>query len=102
MNSAFVVQLANGKWEVIWSDHDIEDGSQERPAMEAGIANDPQVKSALGLLKSLGGNGDDQVRSAIRFGAATMAAQQAVNSRFSRFQEPFLRRLDGPPLWWAR
>jgi hypothetical protein len=55
----------------------------------------------LGLLKSLGANGDDQVRSAIRFGAATMAAQQAVNSRFSKFQEPYLRRLDGPPLWWA-
>jgi hypothetical protein len=101
VNSAFVVQLANGKWEVIWSDRVTEDGLQERPAMEAGIANDPQVKSALGLLKSLGTNGDDQVRSAIRFGAATMAAQQAVNSRFSKFQEPFLRRLDGPPLWWA-
>jgi hypothetical protein len=101
VNWAFVVQLANGKWEVIWSDRDTEDGAQERPAVEAGIANDPQVKSALGLLKSLGANGDDQVRSAIRFGAATMAAQQAVNSRFSRFQEPFLRRLDGPLLWWA-
>jgi hypothetical protein len=101
VNSAFAVQLANGKWEVIWSDRDTEDGSQVRPALEAGIANDPQVRSALGLLKSLGANGDDQVRSAIRFGAATMAAQQAVNSRFSRFQEPFLQRLDGPPLWWA-
>jgi hypothetical protein len=101
VNSAFVVQLANGKWEILWSDRDTEDGSQERPAMEAGIASDPQVKSALGLLKSLGANGDDQVRSAIRFGAATMAAQQAVNARFSQFQEPYLRRLDGPPLWWA-
>ncbi|HEV8072446.1 MAG TPA: hypothetical protein VGP76_32305 [Planctomycetaceae bacterium] len=101
VHSAFAVQLANGKWEVIWSDRDTEDGSQERPAIEAGIANDPQVKSALGLLKSLGANGDDQVRTAIRFGAATMAAQQAVNSRFSKFQEAFLRRLDGPPLWWA-
>ena len=101
VNSAFAVQLANGKWEVLWSDRDTEDGSQERPAVEAGIANDPQVKSALGLLKSLGASGDDQVRSAIRFGAATMAAQQAVNSRFSKFQEPYLRHLDGPPLWWA-
>jgi len=102
VHSAFVVQLASGKWEIIWSDRDTEDGSLERPAMEAGIANDPQVKSALGLLKSLGANGDDQVRSAIRFGAATMAAQQAVNSRFSKFQEPYLRRLDGPPLLWTQ
>jgi hypothetical protein len=100
--SAFVVQLANGKWETIWSDVRSEDSAQERPQMEATIASDPQVKSALGLLKSLGARGDEPVRSAIRFGAATMAAQQAVNSHFSAFQEPFLRRLDGPPLWWPQ
>jgi hypothetical protein len=102
VNSAFVVQLITGKWEVIWSDRDTEDGSQERPQMEATIATDPQVKSALGLFKSLGVNGGDTIRSAIRFGAATMAAQQTVNQRFTTFEEPFLRRLDGPPLWWPR
>jgi hypothetical protein len=102
VNSAFVVQLSSGKWEILWSDRDTQDGAKERPAQEASIAMDPQVKSALGILKSLGANGDDQVRSAIRFGAATMAAQQSVNTRFAKFQEPFLRQLDGPPLWWSK
>jgi hypothetical protein len=101
VNSAFVVQLAGGKWETLWSDRRAEDGTQARPEMEAGIATDPQVKSALSLLKSLGANGDDQVQSAIRFGAATMAALQAVNQHFLKFEEPYLRQLDGPPLWWA-
>jgi hypothetical protein len=101
VNSAFVVQLAGGKWETLWSDQRTEDGAQARPEMEAGIATDPQVKSALNLLKSLGVNGDDQVGSAIRFGAATMAAQKAVNQHFLKFEEPYLRQLDGPPLWWA-
>jgi hypothetical protein len=96
--SAFVVRLANGQWEPIWSDRCAEDGAQQRPQMEATIAADPQVKSALGLLKSLGTGGDDQVQAAIRFGAATMAAQQAVNSRFSTFESHFLTRLDFPPL----
>ena len=61
VNSVFVVQLANGKWETIWSDHAIEDGSQARPSAEANITGDPQIKSALALLKSLGTGGDDQV-----------------------------------------
>ncbi len=67
--------------------------------MEAAIADDPQVKSALGTLQSLRAAADDQVRQAIRMGAATMAAQQAVDSRFFAFEGPLLQHLDGPPLW---
>ncbi len=102
VNSVFVVQLANGKWETIWSDHAIEDGSQARPSAEANITGDPQIKSALALLKSLGTGGDDQVGAAIRMGAATMAAQQTVNNHFAAFETPFLRQLDGPPLSWGQ
>jgi hypothetical protein len=102
VESAFVTRLSTGKWEVIWSDRDTEDGSKERAGMESNIAADPQVKAALGILKSLGSGADDQVNSAIRFGAATMAAQDTVNHRFSAFEEPYLKRLDGPPLWWSR
>jgi hypothetical protein len=102
VNSVFVVPLAKGKWQILWTHSDTQDGAQVRAALEANIAEDPQVKSALGILKSLGANGDDQVRSAVRLGAATMAAQQAVNNRFLKYQEPYLRHLDGPPLWWRK
>jgi hypothetical protein len=102
VESVFVARLSTGKWEVIWSDRDTEDGSKERAGMEGNIAADPQVRAALGMLKALGPGADDQVNSAIRFGAATMAAQDTVNHRFSSFEEPYLKRLDGPPLWWPR
>jgi hypothetical protein len=98
--SVFVVQMENGEWKVVWSDRATEDGSKERAAIESTIANDPQVKSALANFSSLGVSADDQVRQAIRFGAATMAAQQTVDSRFFQFETPLLQHLDGPPLWW--
>jgi hypothetical protein len=100
VTSAFIVESPNGQWETLWTDRATEDSSQDRPAIEANIAGDPQVKAALGLLKSSGAGGEEQIRAAIRMGAATMAAQQAVNQRFTAFEERFLRRLDGPPLWW--
>jgi hypothetical protein len=103
VRSAFVVQPGNGKWEIVWSDRDTEDGTQPRPAAEATIASDPQIRSALRIFKAFGANGgNDRIPTAIRFGAATQVAQQAVDQHFSRFQEPFLRQLDGPPLWLPR
>ena len=99
MNSAFAVHLDTGDWQVIWSDRQAEDGTKERAGSEAAIASDPQVKSALGNLQSLGVAADEQVHEAIRLGAATMAAQQAVDSRFFAFESPLLAHLDGPPLW---
>jgi hypothetical protein len=97
--SVFAVHLNNGDWEVIWSDRETQDGTKERAATEAAIADDPQVKAALGNLQSLGVAADDHVRQAIRFGAATMTAQQAVDSRFFAFEGHLLQHLDGPPLW---
>jgi hypothetical protein len=99
VSSVFAVHRNSGDWEVIWSDRETQDGTKERAAMEATIADDPQVKSALANLHSLGAAADDQVRQAIRFGAATMAAQQAVDRRFFAFEGPLLQHLDGPPLW---
>ena len=102
VSSVFAVQLGKGDWQIIWFDHQTEDGTKQRAAMEAVITKDPQVKAALGIVQSLGTAADDQVRQAIRFGAATMAAQQAVDSRFDAFEGPYLEHLDGPPLWWQK
>jgi hypothetical protein len=97
--SVFAIRLKNGDWKTIWSDRESRDASKERPAPETAISDDPQVKSALASLKSLGPVAEDQVRQAIRFGAATMEAQQVVDRRFVAFGSPFLLHLDGPPLW---
>lgn len=100
VESVFAVRPDNGDWQIIWSGRESQDVATQRPDVEATIADDPQVKSALSTLKSVGVGADDQVRRAIRFGAATMEAQKAVDRRFFAFEEPLLRHLDGPPLWW--
>jgi hypothetical protein len=102
VESVLAVQLDNAKWETIWSARETEDGTKIRASMEAAIGKDARVKSALGVLNSLGAASDDQIQQSIRFGAATMTAQQAVDRQFSAFEEPLLQRLDGPPLWWMK
>jgi hypothetical protein len=100
VDSVFAVRLDKGNWQVIWSAHESGDAAKQRPEVETTIADDPQVKSALASLKALGVGADDQIRRAIRYGAATLEAQKAVDRGFFAFEEPLLRHLDGPPLWW--
>ena len=93
----FVAKLPDGDWKVVWSETVTEDARKARDAAEEQIANDPQVKQLLELAAQLGGAGD-QVKTAVRFGAATMTAQQAAAARFFAFRDRNTQRLDGPPL----
>ena len=107
VQSVFVVRVGAGareqaEWETIWSHRETADATQPRADLEARITNDPQVKQALDKVKSLGLGADDQINQAIRFGAATMAAQQTADSRFFEFRDRHLKHLDGPPLWWTK
>lgn len=99
VQTAFVVRFDERDWETIWS---AQHSEQVRPRAEAEarIASDPQVKASLDLMKNLGIGGEEQIQQAIRFGAATMAAQQGADNRFYEFRDRLLKRLDGPPLWW--
>ena len=107
VQSVFVVRLGSGPreqavWETIWSHRETADATQPRAELEARITNDPQVKQALDKVKSLNLGADDQIDQAIRFGAATMAAQQTADARFFEFRDRYLKHLDGPPLWWTK
>ena len=107
VQSAFVVRVDAGspekaQWETVWSHRETADATKVRAEAEARIANDPQVKQALDTVKSLGLGAEDQIQQAIRFGAATMAAQQTADSRFFEFRDRYVKHLDGPPLWWTK
>ena len=107
VQSVFVARVGSGlreqaEWETIWSHREAADATKARPDLEARITNDPQVKQALDKVKSLNLGADDQIDQAIRFGAATMAAQQAADARFFEFRDRYLKHLDGPPLWWSK
>ena len=102
VQTVFVAQMPKGNWEIVWSRVETQDATKPRADIEAKIAGDPQVKQVLETVKALGAGADDQVRQAIRFGAATMAAQQAADAKFFEFRDRYVNHLDGPPLTWSK
>lgn len=98
VETSFVAQVTSGKWKTIWRRREIGDGTKARPQVEAMIEQDPQVKSAVDTMKSLGVGDPEVLKQAIRVGAATMSAQQAADGAFAEFRDRYSRHLDGPPL----
>lgn len=100
VETRFVANLPGTGWTTIWSDVEAHDATKADPDIERQIAEDPQVARVLELTKAAGlGGGDDQIRQALRVGAATMHAQKAADARFFEFRDRYLHRLDGPPLF---
>ena len=102
VQTSFAARMPDGTWEAVWSHRETQDGTKPRVEAEARIANDAQVKQITDAVKSFGAGADDQLRQAIRFGAATMAAQQAADAKFFEFRDRYTKHLDGPPLVWAK
>jgi hypothetical protein len=98
VETRFVARLPDGSWKTVWVHSETADASKPRPDVEQQIEKDPQVRAVLELVKSLGADGDDQIRLAIRFGAATAEAQKKADGRFFEFRDRYLNRLDGPVL----
>lgn len=98
VETRFVAQLPDGSWKTIWQHLENSDASKPRADLEQQIMQDPQVSAALDLVRSLGLGAEDQVKLAIRYGAATLEAQKTADSRFFQFRDRLLRRLDGPVL----
>lgn len=98
VETQFVARLPDGSWKSVWQRRETADSAKVRPDAEQQIMQDPQVRTALDLFQSLGVGGEDQIRLAVRFGAATMEAQKQADGRFFEFRDRYLRRLDGPVL----
>jgi hypothetical protein len=98
VETRFVARLPDGSWKTIWQQTVQADASKPRPDAERQIENDPRVRAALQLFKSLGAQGDEQIKQAVRFGAATQEAQKESDSRFFEFRDRHLKQLDGPVL----
>ena len=98
VETRFVAKLAESRWRTVWQATETGDGTKPRPQAEARIEQDPQLKTAVDALKSLGLAEGDMLKQAIRIGAATMATQQAADAKFAQFRDAYVRHLDGPPL----
>ena len=93
----FIVKHVDGDWRMAWNGIRDERASQQTADSIARVTKDSQIESLKNSLQAIVGV-NDAFDKAIRFGAATMTAQQNVNEQFETFVERYLRRLDGPPL----
>jgi hypothetical protein len=98
VEQTFLARMPDGSWEAIWTHSETLDAAKERKDLEERIRQDPQVAEAFKLFEQLGGAGN--VETAVRFGAATMEAQQRADDRFFEFKDRYTAQLDGPPLRW--
>lgn len=101
VHSELLARMPDNSWKTIWKHTETRDASKPRPDLVERIKSDPHVKKIFEVAEALGLDGlDNQINLALRFGAATMDAQQASESEFYEFRDRYLRRLDGPPLRW--
>ncbi len=98
VESRFEVLTTTNRWATLWRDRITGDAQNARPDAEARITADPRVKQALAGLRLLGLTDDHAITTAIRFGAATMEAQDQSNQQFIQFCNDYTRQLDSPPL----
>lgn len=93
VETSFVAKLPTG-WTTVWRKEVTADATRVRPELEERIAEDERVGKLLTTIRTLGVGGDEAVTKAIRFGAATMAAQEAANDAFFEFTESAGESLD--------
>lgn len=98
VNERFMARMPDGKWAAVWSSTVNGDATQARPGLRERIEKDPQVQQVLKTVKGLGVGLEQQLNTAMQFGAATMEAQQEADKQFGAFRQSFLKRLDSPPL----
>jgi hypothetical protein len=99
VDSVFQVRY-DGAWTTIWRVSVEIDTSMVPPATQDQVTNDPQVRSLMALVESMGLGSNETIDRAMRTGAATMQAQQQVDQRFEFFRQRFQHRLDVPVLRW--
>ena len=98
VTTQFVARMADGTWRTVFQHTERADAKQARPDIEKRIQDDPQVKKALELARQFGLGADEQIQQALRFGAATMTAQQTSDREFATFRDIYLSSLAKPPL----
>lgn len=101
IESAFQVRLPDGRWETVWRDRAVADGTARRPVADERLAADPRVKGILDAVRGIGLVDEERIDRALAMGAATLEALATIDARYAEFRSVHARALDGPPLWWG-
>lgn len=86
------------EWRQIHQEEIDADATIARPQTEARIQQDPRAGPMLAQLRQVGLG--DKLDEAIRFGAATLEAQQQADAGFQTALKRYTVRVDGPPIRW--
>lgn len=86
-------------WSAVWKGQAQQSARTAHADIEARLAEDPQLKSALKLAQQAGLASPELTQQALRMGAATQLALEQVNGDFALFRNRATARLDGPPLF---
>jgi hypothetical protein len=87
-----------GQWIAAWNTSESSSGPVD-PAEIQRLKADPRIRQAIDAVRNTGVVDAAAIETALNVGAATKRSLDRVNSRWGTFREPFLRRLDGPPLF---
>jgi len=99
VETMLLAKMPRGEWERVWSHVEKVDANKARKAVENELADHDQVKQIRDAVKALGlPVADEQMTIAIRFGAATMEAQQKSREALNAFVKRYGEELDHPPL----
>lgn len=93
----FLARMPDQSWKTVWQGSVTESAAQARPELEAQIKENAEVKQALELAGKLG-LGEENLTLALRFGAATMQAQQTAEAQFYKFWDGYNNQLDTSPV----
>lgn len=85
-------------WKQIHREEIQADAAIARPQTEARIQQDPRAGPMLAQLRQVGLG--EKLDEAVRFGAATLEAQQQAEAGFQAALKRYTARVDGPPIRW--
>ncbi len=99
VESVFAVRLGSA-WRTIWKVAVPIDIQAVPDASQQQVENDPQIRTLLAMVESLGIGSKETIDRALKVGAATMQAQSQANQKFEFFRQRYQHRLDLPVLRW--
>lgn len=95
VESAFAVKLPKEGWKIVWQATGDESADNQSEENLERLKKDPQIEAISTQMNAIAGFGES-LDKALRFGAATMAAQQSVNEQFQLFSNKYSKQLDSP------
>jgi flavin-binding protein dodecin len=94
-----LARMPDDTWRDVWRGTTLADANNPRPEAVKKLAQNPQVKKAIAVIKGLGVPIDPSLLDkALRHGAATQEALDGANAAANEFLLAGARRFDGPPL----